>query len=301
MKVIDKIIDMVIEGLENGTVPWRKTWKGGSPVNAFSEREYRGFNIIYLSFISDKMEYPFPLFGTYKQISDAGGHVKKGEKSYPIVYWKVTGGKNESEDENEVIKRFTPFYYNVFNLYQTEGIDIEKYTHLFLTKNNNPLDMCEKIVNNMPNSPLIVHDDQSSAFYSPSKDIVNVPKIEFFDNSEVYYAVTFHELAHATGHSSRLNRFDNNRSVFGKNSYDYEELVAEMTATFLCSHCEIDQTVENSIAYLTGWAKFLKKERKSTLFGAATKAQIAANYILGKSIENEQPETIEEHRAVAVF
>ena len=85
-----------------------------------------------------------------------------------------------------------------------------------------------------------------------------------------------------------MNRFDDNRSDFGKKSYNYEELVAEMAATFLCSHCGIDQTVDNSVAYLTGWAKFLKQERKTTLFGAATKAQMAVNYILGKKVENEK-------------
>jgi len=304
MKVIDKIVDMVIEGLENGTVPWRKTWKGVSPMNAFSEREYRGFNIFYLSYVCAELGYAYPLFGTFKQIADAGGRVKKGEKSFPIVYWKITEGKVEKDgdEEKKLIKRFTPFYYNVFNLFQTESIDIKNYTAKYSTKINNPLEICEKVINYMPNPPRIVHDDSSRAFYRPFSDMVNVPEIQYFDDSEEYYSTTFHELGHATGHSGRLNRFEDNRAVFGKNSYDYEELVAEMTATLLCSHCGIEQTVENSVAYLTGWAKFLKEERKSTLFGAATKAQAAVNYILGKAIEDEQPEQIEERKEkVAIF
>ena len=305
MKIIDKIVDMVIEGLENGTVPWRKTWKGIAPMNAFSEREYKGFNIFYLSFVCDWKGYSFPLFGTYKQISDAGGNVKKGEKSYPIVYWKITEEKDktvsEEEHKTKPEKRFTPFYYNVFNLDQTDGIDIQKYTAQFSTKNNNSLDMCEKVINCMPHPPHIVHKESARAFYRPSMDVVNVPEINYFEGSEAYYATTFHELGHSTGHTSRLNRFQDNDSVFGHNSYDYEELVAEMTATLLCSHCGIEQTVENSVAYLAGWAKFLKEERKSTLFGAATKAQAAAYYILGKPIENVQPEQAEEDIKVAVF
>ena len=100
MKVIDNIVDMVIEGLENGTVPWRKTWKVISPKNAFSEREYRGFNIFYLSFLCGKYGYAYPLFGTFKQISDAGGRVKKGEKSCPIIYWKVTDEVNGKSTPN---------------------------------------------------------------------------------------------------------------------------------------------------------------------------------------------------------
>ena len=305
MKIIDKIADMVIEGLENGTVPWRRTWKGIFPMNAFSEREYKGFNIFYLSFVCDIKGYSFPMFGTYKQITDAGGNVKKGEKSYPVVYWKITEEDDKSVPEEEhqtkKVKHFTPFYYNVFNLDQTDGIDIQKYTDTFSPKNNNSLNMCENIINGMPNAPHMVHDDSTRAFYKPLSDIVNVPEIKYFESSETYYATTFHELGHATGHSSRLNRFKDNDSGFGRNSYDYEELVAEMTATLLCSHCGIEQTVENSVAYLTGWAKFLKEERKSTLFGAATKAQAAANYILGKPVENVQPEQAEENIKVAVF
>jgi antirestriction protein ArdC len=92
-----------------------------------------------------------------------------------------------------------------------------------------------------------------------------------------------------------LKRFDENKSDFGKHAYDYEELVAEMAATLLCSHCGINQTVENSVAYLSGWAKFLKTERKTTLFGAASKAQMAVGYILGKPLENRQTE---DHQAI---
>jgi antirestriction protein ArdC len=302
MKVIDKIVDMVIEGLEHGTVPWRKTWKDFSPMNAFSQRAYKGFNIFYLAFVCTKHKYSYPLFGTYKQITDAGGRVKKGEKAFPIVYWKVTVKDDglTKIDDSEAEKRFTPFYYNVFNLDQTEGIDIQKYVSEFSTQNNNHLETCERIINNMPNPPRITHD-QPGAFYVPFYDRVNVPEIECFNCSEEYYATTFHELAHSTGHTSRLDRFQDNKSVYGKNSYNYEELVAEMAATFLCSHCGIDQTVENSVAYLTGWAKFLKENRKSTLFGAATKAQTAANYILGKQIEDELPEQVGDYKEVAVF
>jgi antirestriction protein ArdC len=294
MKTVDKIVDLVIEGLENGTAPWRKTWKDIVPMNAFSQREYKGFNILLLSFLCGKNKYPHPLFGTFKQISDAGGKVKKGEKAFPVIYWKITKEivVNDETGEEEIKKRFTPFSYNVFNIYQTEGIDVLKFIPETSNNNNNPLDVCEAIINNMPNLPHITHD-KPGAFYVPYDDIVNVPQIQRFGNSEDYYAVTFHELAHSTGHSSRLNRFRENKSVFGKNSYDFEELVAEMTATILCSNCGIEQTVENSVSYLTGWAKFLKENKKSVLFSASTKAQMAACYILGKPLEYEQTEYVE--------
>jgi antirestriction protein ArdC len=293
MKIIDKIVDMVIEGLENGTVPWRKTWKDFSPMNAFSKHVYKGFNIIMLTFLSAKSNYSFPVFGTIKQINEAGGRVKKGEKSYPVVYWKVANKTvvNDETGEEDIERRFTPFFYNVFNLEQTEGIDIQDYVSDFQMRGNNPLETCETVISNMPNPPRFIHNEPQ-AFYRPSSDEVNVPEICCFEGSEEYYATVFHEFAHSTGHPGRLNRFEENRSVFGEHSYNYEELVAEMAATLLCSHCGIEQTVDNSVAYLTGWAKFLKENRKSTLFGAATKAQTAVSYILGKPNETELSEAV---------
>jgi len=276
MKAVDKIIDLVIEGLENGTVPWRKTWKDIVPMNAFSQRAYNGFNVLLLSFWCGKNKFSHPLFGTYKQIAEAGGNVKKGEKAFPVIFWKITEKKEVDDEtgEEETAKRFTSFYYNVFNLHQAEGIDIEKLIPEVSHNSNNPLETCETVIRHMPNPPAITHD-RPGAFYMRHSDMVNVPEIYRFDNSGEYYATTFHELAHSTGHTSRLDRFQENKTVFGKNSYDFEELVAEMAATLLCSHCGIEQTVENSVAYLTGWAKFLKENKKSTLFSASTKAQMA--------------------------
>jgi antirestriction protein ArdC len=202
---------------------------------------------------------------------------------------------NDETGDEEIEKRFTPFYYNVFNLHQTEGIDIDTLIPELSNKNNNPSETCETVIHHMPNPPEITHD-RPGAFYAPYSDMVNVPEIFCFGNSDEYYATTFHELAHATGHSSRLNRFEENETVFGKHSYNFEELVAEMAATLLCSHCGIEQTVENSVAYLTGWAKFLKDNRKSTLFSASTKAQMAVGYILGKPIEFEQTEQVNDYK-----
>jgi antirestriction protein ArdC len=247
-----------------------------------------------LTFFCEQNRYEHPLFATYKQIEEAGGNVKKGEVSFPVVYWKIFHkvAENEETGKEELQKRFTPFHYNVFNINQTEGIDIEKFIPDTSNRNNNPLELCESIVSNMPNPPRITHD-KSGAFYSRIPDLVNVPEIRCFESSEKYYAVLFHELAHSTGHKSRLDRFQENDTVFGKKSYNFEELVAEMTATILCSNCGIDQTVENSVSYLTSWAKFIKDSPKSTLFKASTKAQMAASFILGKQLEFEEPEMLE--------
>ena len=301
MKITDKIVDLVIAGLENGTVPWRKTWKDFPPMNAFSHRPYNGLNTLLLAYLCQNKGYSYPLFGTIKQINDAGGKVKKGEKSFPVVYWNITKEEtvNEETGETETDRRFTPFYYSVFNLSQTEGIDVMDHVPEKIIRINSPIEMCETVINSYLDPPAITHSS-GKAYYAPCNDIVNVPEIYCFDNSEEYYVTTFHELAHSTGHPKRLNRFKENETDFGTNSYDYEELIAEMAATFLCSHCGIEQNTEKSVAYLSGWAKFLKENRKSILFGASTKAQMAVNYILGKEVELEQSQQIVDDKEIAI-
>ena len=80
MKITDKIVELVIKGLDNGTVPWRKTWKDFAPMNAFSQRPYNGLNVLLLAFLCKNNGYPYPLFGTIKQINDVGGRVKQKKR-----------------------------------------------------------------------------------------------------------------------------------------------------------------------------------------------------------------------------
>jgi antirestriction protein ArdC len=177
MKIIDKIVDQVISSLENGAVPWRKTWKYVPPMNAFSKYVYQGFNPFLLSAVCSEAGYSYPLFGTFKQITEAGGRIKKGARSTPIVYWKISSEETEDEatGEKEIKNRFTPFYYSVFNLEQSEGIDIQEYVSEYQHPDNHSLDVCETVIDNMPHPPRMVHDDCNSAFYRPSADLVNIP------------------------------------------------------------------------------------------------------------------------------
>ncbi|MHB8527302.1 MAG: zincin-like metallopeptidase domain-containing protein [Candidatus Acidiferrales bacterium] len=139
----------------------------------------------------------------------------------------------------ETSRPFLLRYYSVFNLSQTEGIDIPA-SLLQETRTNDPIETCEQIVTNMPNPPAFEQSDK--AWYSPSNDAVGMPARGLFHSSEEYYATEFHELAHSTGHAKRLHRenFDNPVS-FGSESYSKEELIAEMTAAMLCGVAGIER------------------------------------------------------------
>ncbi len=117
----------------------------------------------------------------------------------------------------------------------------------------------------------------------PSADLVNMPVPESFECAEAYYSTLFHELTHATGHPSRLARPGiEHVAPFGSPDYSREELVAEMGAAFLCGHCSIEAgTIENSAAYIGGWLRKLRDDRRLVVVAAA-QGQKAADYILDR-------------------
>lgn len=270
-KIYGMVTDRILELMEKGTVPWRKTWSSGMPINFKSKKEYRGINLFFLN----AMPYSCNLWGSFKQISEKGGKINKGEHGFPVVFWKFLDITDVNNPEG--MKRIPMLrYYTVFNLEQTD-IKLSAKDE----RDNNPIPCAESIVLNYKNPPVI--SSGKNACYIPSKDVVQVPSIKSFDDPESYYSTLFHELVHSTGHKSRLNRFDSSSSeMFGSESYSKEELIAEMGASYLSGHCGFLSSVEsNNASYLASWMKRLKEDKK-LLIQAAGKAQIAADHILGK-------------------
>jgi antirestriction protein ArdC len=278
--VYEIVTSKIIEELESGVAPWRKPWTCQTPLNLITQKEYHGLNVFTLA--SQGFSSRFWL--TFNQATKLGGKIRQGEKSSPVIFWKA---REEGEITEQVrLKRtsrtFLFWYYSVFNLSQTEGIDIPACL-LQETRTNDPIETCERIVTHMPNPPAFEQSDK--AWYSPSKDAVGMPACGLFHSSEEFYATEFHELAHSTGHAKRLHRanFDN-QVAFGSESYSQEELIAEMTAAMLCGIAGIEQkTIENSAAYLETWIERLKSDSR-LLVSAASEAQKAADFIQAKSV-----------------
>ncbi len=231
--------------------------------------------------------YMSPYWLTFKQARSLGGHVNKGVKGTPVVFWK-TYKQNEIDPDTRKVKeqsRFVLRYYRVFNIEQCtlppEEIPQEDPT----TQTFDPIPNAERVVEAMPNVPEITHQSQR-AYYSPLLDVVNMPRPESFDTPENYYSTLFHELTHSTGHESRLNRKGITDPVrFGSHSYSKEELIAEMGAAFLSGHCGIeDRILGNSAAYINGWLGRLKNDPKLVVMAAA-KAQKSSDYIQGVKYE----------------
>ena len=277
--VHDILTERIMEKLENGVVPWERPWVGasGPPIRMYNMQPYRGINVFLLGCEG----FASPYWGSLKHINDKGGSIKKGEHGSLCIFSKPdvkripVDGENGEEDFVEK-KRWILRYYKVFNLQQTEGLEgvfpePEKFEF-------NPIEKCESIIEGMPNRPELRHGG-GRAFYRPSDDFVQVPEREHFKSPEGYYAVTFHEFVHSTGHESRLKR--DIRNLFGNHKYSKEELVAEMGASFLCGVAGIENSIiDNSAAYIASWLKALKND-KTMVYWAAQEAQKAAEYILG--------------------
>ena len=288
--VYEIITQKVIEKIEAGSLaPWQKPWKSANhrPANLITKKPYKGINAFLLAL----NEYESPYYLTYKQAKEKGGSVKKGEKASLVTYWQFLYFKNEkllpskmSQAEKErIADKKIPLlkYYNVFNVEQCENVDYPKVEACTLNENEK-LEKCESIIHSMPCAPTLEFGGDR-AFYRPATDTVKMPKLETFNGSSEYYSTFFHELGHATGHKSRLNREGIEKiAAFGDAVYSKEELVAEFTACFLCGETGIlPRTVENSSAYLNSWLKVIKSDCK-LLVTASSQAERAANYILNK-------------------
>jgi len=269
------VTDRIMALLESGTIPWRKPWKGGEPPqNLISRKPYRGINI----FILNATRFGSPYWLSFRQVQGIGAMVRKGEKAFPVVFWKMLDRHSE-ESESEKKNRVPLLrYYNVFNIDQCDKVNPSLLPKP-VTKEFEPIEHCEKLVAAMPKPPKVVHGG-GRAMYSPAEDMVTMPNAASFDSPEFYYSTLFHELTHSTGHTSRLGRPGITEPIrFGSDPYSREELVAEMGAAFLCGHCGIEnRTIQESAAYIRGWLDCLRNDRK-LMVHAAAQAQKAGDFI----------------------
>lgn len=327
-EIYDLVTNKIIENLENS-----KNWDSGQvntnathiiALNFHTKKPYRGINQMLLGgnpLLGTMLENPYYL--TFNQVEKLGGKVNTGAKSqdaifYTIVYnykgfktgdrekfiahLKSTGINSDKEIKSLLyscgygILRI----YNVFNGKDITGIDFKLKPVIPVEKVVlDKIDICEKIIAKYPAPAPKNTTGGTGAYYQPSTDTVNMPKVEIYKDIRTYYAVFFHELVHSTGHSKRLNRGNDTRKRDGskkdKNDYAFEELVAEIGASFLSANAGFFYfTKENAKSYINGWRKaiveYLKEDNKG-IFVASAKAQKAVDFML-KNITEKDYEVI---------
>lgn len=281
------VTDQIIASLDAGVVPWRSPILGrsiaSSPRNLSSGKAYRGVNVFLLAITQFSKGYESSTWLTFNQARDLGGSVRKGEKSAMVVFWKMLEKTEAGKEKKIPMLR----YYNVFNACQCDGItppDAPVFTPTPFT----PIESAARLVAAYADAPTLTHEG-SKAFYRPSADSVTMPEPTRFATNEEYYSTLFHELAHSTGHSKRLDRHLDNAAPtpFGSADYGKEELIAEMSAAFLSARAGISPTViDNQAAYLGGWLKTIKSDKRLVV-SAAGAAQKACDWIVGEKFEPE--------------
>ena len=209
MDLYQEITDRIMEQLENGIIPWEKPWcSAGSAVSHITGKAYSLLNQMLLGRPGE--------YVTFKQCQQEGGRVRKGEKSSIVVFWKWIEEKDPETDEIRQI----PFlrYYSVFHIGQCEGLTakhvISHYTPVAADET------AESIISSYLERSAVNlrHLEIDRAYYQPSTDTVTLPLRSQFRSMAEYYSTAFHELAHSTGHKSRLDRLEKT-AFFGSDAY----------------------------------------------------------------------------------
>lgn len=272
MDIYAEITNRIIAELENDCIPWQKPWvAAGCCVSYATGKPYSLLNQMLLGRPGE--------YATFKQIQQAGGNVRKGEKASMVVFWKWLTVKDEDTDEEKEIPMLR--YYSVFHVDQCEGIS---------TKHTQPLpdtisadQTAEAIITDyiQRSGVKLIHEAGDRAFYRPSTDSITLPLMAQFKSSAEYYSTAFHESIHSTGNQSRLNRLDKT-AFFGSDAYSKEELIAEIGAAVLVNHAglETSDSFRNNAAYIQNWLQVLKNDKRF-IVSAAGKAEKAVQMILG--------------------
>lgn len=279
--VYEMVTERIINQLEKGIVPWRKPWTGikGGAYNRISKKSYSLLNQMLLKHEGE--------YATYNQWESLGGHVRKGEKSEIVVFWKIQPIEETKEDGTKETKQVPILrYFNVFHISQVEGVEPLTKDDL---KSIEPIEKAESVLHDYWSREGIEvkHIGGDEAYYSPSRDLIRLPLFDQFTDANEYYSTAFHESIHSTMKESRCNRAEDRKGklvAFGSNDYSKEELIAEIGSASLMNiiGIETSKTFQNSSAYIQGWLSKLRNDVKF-IVSASSKAEKAVNYILNES------------------
>jgi antirestriction protein ArdC len=287
VQIASKMSDTYWNLMNEGELPpWRKPWSVNGLYGCNLQnptKPYRGMN----QMITAVQPFEQPYWLAIGGIKKLGGRIRKGEKSIQIYFCRWLRKDKQPMDDSTVVYRdcFPIYkYYNIWNVEQIDGIEAHIPKLEAPTAEFSPIERAEAIIANLPD-PCKVEHRGGSCHYIPASDTIVMAARERFENEMAYYATFFHEQGHASGHKSRLARKGvMDVGMFGSCDYSTEELIAEMASGILCGRAGIDMpTLDNRAAYIKGWMKKLKNDKRA-LMSAALAATKAAAYML-----NEQP------------
>lgn len=317
-KARQELLDKVMTLFNGKTLNWTKGWSQDgvpqAPVSAITGSRYRGVNNLVLWLTAMERGYKDNRWLTFNQIEKNGWHFKKDENGnslgkgagVPIelfrYYDKLTKkdvdfkefGKLTLEEQKEYWKENVKIIlrnHTVFNADVVDGIPTLETKHISADERD---DAAEKVIRAWNDKQCkIIHDGGDSAYYSPKTDDIHLPEKSSFASLEDYYGTAAHEIAHSTGHASRLDR--DLSGGFGSEKYAIEELRAEFSSLFIQQEIGLkpsDFHVKNHVAYLQNWGEIIGKDPK-VLFGAVNDAAKITSFIMDNAAELQQENAAE--------
>lgn len=287
-EVTARLVAAIDNGPGGWVMPWHTTPGLFDVRNAATDNRYRGANTITLAVAALERAYTTGWWATYRQWSDLGAQVRRGETASRVTKWvapRTNTPETMTEDDGTVLqalggRRLVPKVYPVFNAEQVDG---------WTTPNTAPAaehHRDEHADNWINATGAEIRHGYGHACYRPAADVIEVPDLGRFCDPAAYYSTVCHELAHWTGHPTRLNRDLTGR--FGDDAYAAEELVAELGAAFACALLAITPTPrDDHAAYLAHWLRILRADPKA-LFTVAARAQAAVDH-LDHRVDEPQP------------
>lgn len=287
------------------TLPWRQGWISRT-FNPLTEVRYKGINHLLSIIHMEEHKLKVPQFLTYKQVKSLWWMIKQGEQGVPIIFFKSYIKKTEedaSDDRFELVSdnavhimghkpapksKVPSFFLRNYRLYGLEQttLPLETYDQNY---GKNPTaedhkELLKVIQDYCDRERLDVTCAGLRAWFSPSRDSIQIPRRENFERVEDFYFTLIHELAHSTWAPSRLSRYKASSELESgrKELYAYEEVVADMTACLLMRQFNINPDLPNSAIYVSGWLSYWQ-DKKQQLYRACRDAQKAVDYICNTS------------------
>lgn len=289
--VYQTVTDRIVAALEAGTVPWIRPWDMGAtpgtqrdhgfPRNGYTGRQYAGVNVLLLWLTVIERGYASNEWFTMHQANTLGARVRKGEHGTLVTFWRTITVQDSAETEDEPTEREVPFLkcYTVFNREQLDGLPVNEENGVSeaLTEAaplSERLDVVEGFVQR---TGAVVVESATTRVpcYRIDTDRVHMPPLAVFHTREDFYASLLHEVAHWTGHTSRLARAMT--GGFGTAEYAREELTAEIGSAFLSADFALVGNLQHP-EYIAHWIQVLRDDNRA-VFRAAREARQAVSYL----------------------
>ena len=290
-----QVADTLIAQIEEGTARWTQAWSPGEkalPANVSTGKAYRGGNSVWLASTADRRGYGDHRWGTYRQVQELGGHVRRGQKGSAILYWQfeakrvardkagkpVLDEKGKPVYETQALQSPRVYQYRVFNAEQCDGLPRRDGRNAAAAWEGHR--EAERILKG--SGAVIEHAGKNRAYYDLRRDKLVLPYKEQFPDGPKYYQTALHELGHWTGHPSRLNRATLMKGIedgFASPSYAREELRAEISSMITGDRLDIGHDPSRHAAYVGSWVQALREDPRE-IYRAAKDGQDISDYTI---------------------